>query len=176
MTIIRLATIKVLKYINSLSQKESKSIGFIPNIAYEAAITGEKHGIRWSLTCNDKIWVCEENGDLVGFLMMSYGSVAKVNQICIQDDARLIERGRKLLDEGIKHGLSVGRDTFGCGCADDLESNLFWKAMNWYKVGERKGISHMNTWKESSDRKVNIYRYCYNGLFLPHHFEHQGDE
>jgi hypothetical protein len=37
--------------------------------------------------------------------------------------------------------------------------------MGWVKVGERKGISHKNTWKESSKRKINIYRYQTNSLF-----------
>ena len=32
-------------------------------------------------------------------------------------------------------------------------------------VGSRMGISHKNTWKESSKRKVNIYRYQTNSLF-----------
>jgi hypothetical protein len=37
--------------------------------------------------------------------------------------------------------------------------------MGWVKVGERKGISHKNTWKETSKRVVNIYRYQTNSLF-----------
>ena len=52
---IRLAEISDLKYIHHLSKKESHSIGFIPKIAYESAITGKKTGHRWSDTCNDKL-------------------------------------------------------------------------------------------------------------------------
>ena len=163
---IKLATLDDLKYIKSLSNKESKSIGFIPLIAYESAITGIKKSIhRWSDKCNDKLWICTENDDSVGFLMVSYGSVAKINQIVLQEDARKIQRGKALLKEGIEHGLKKGIYDFGCGCADDLESNLFWKAMGWTKVSERKGISYRNTWKESSDRKINIYRYQELSLF-----------
>jgi hypothetical protein len=36
-----------------LSKKESFSLGFIPKMAYEAAITGIKKGKRWSPVCND---------------------------------------------------------------------------------------------------------------------------
>lgn len=162
---IREAKLQDIPYIVSLSKKESFSLGFIPKSAYEAAITGYKGGKRWSNTCNDKLFVCEENGDLVGFVMFSYGKISKCNQICIQEDARLIERGKSLLSAAVSHGNLVGREDFACGCADDLASNFFWKQMGWVKVGTRQGISHKNTWKESSKRKVNIYRYQTSSLF-----------
>lgn len=165
--IVQPATLEDMKYITSLANKESKAIGFIPKSAYEAAISGKKPSIhRWSDTCNDRIFMCYENGDPVGFVMMSYGGRAKVNQIVIQSDARLIERGRRLLNAGIDHGITKGINDFGCGCADDLESNVFWQAMNWQKVGERKGIHFSNTYKESSDRKVNLYTFQTNSLFF----------
>ena len=162
---IRRATLEDMNYIVSLSKKESFCLGFIPKTAYEAAITGFKGGKRWSNTCNDKMFVCVENNDLVGFVMFSYGKYAKVNQICIQEDARLIQRGQALLSAGISHGNLRGIEDFSCGCADDLPSNFFWKQMGWVKVGERQGISHKNTWKETSKRKVNIYRYMTSSLF-----------
>lgn len=164
--IIRPATLNDLKYINHLAKVENHALGFIPNTAYEAAITGEKLGKRWSNVCNDKLWVCEENGDLVGFLLMSYGQWAKVNQIAIQEDARLIERGKALLDAGMDHGIKMGRQDFVCGCADDLPSNQFWQGVGWKQLGQRQGISHKNTWKETSDRKVNIYHRQLNSLFF----------
>ena len=163
---IRLAVVEDIPYIVSLSKKETFCLGFIPKMAYEAAITGCKTGKRWSTTCNDRLFVCEENGDLVGFVMFSYGNPSKCNQICIQEDARLIERGQALLSAGISHGNLVGIDDFACGCADDLPSNFFWQKMGWVQVGERKGVSHKNTWKESSKRKINLYRYQTNSLFV----------
>jgi hypothetical protein len=163
--VIRLATLLDLPYIVSLSKKESFCLGFIPKSAYEAAITSFKGGKRWSNTCNDRLFVCEENGDLVGFVMFSYGNPSKCNQICIQEDARLIERGQALLSAAISHGNLRGIEDFACGCADDLPSNIFWKRMGWIKVGERKGISHKNTWKETSKRTINIYRYQTSSLF-----------
>lgn len=162
---IRGAQLSDLPYIVALANTESLALGFIPKPAYEAAITGHKSGKRWSTTCNDRIFVCEENGDPVGFVMFSYGRISKCNQIAIQSDARLIERGRALLSAAVAHGNLMGRQDFSCGCADDLPSNLFWQQMGWVKVGERRGISHKNTWKESSKRKVNIYRFQTNSLF-----------
>ena len=163
---IRSAEIKDIPYIVSLANKESMCLGFIPKPAYEAAITGIKTGKRWSTTCNDKLFVCEENNDLVGFVMFSFGKVSKVNQICIQSDARLIERGKALLNAGIAHANLRGIEDFACGCADDLASNFFWLQMGWVKAGERLGISHKNTWKQSSKRKINLYRYQTNSLFV----------
>lgn len=163
--IVRFASIDDLKYIVDLSKKESRSIGFIPKMAYESAITGSKKGRRWSDVCNDRLAVVENNGDLVGFCLASFGRSGsrsrrgKIAQICIQEDAREIDRGRHLLSHIIYYARTVGCTNMGCGCADDLESNFFWKAMGWKLVSARKGISYANTWKETSKRKVNIYHY-----------------
>ncbi len=161
----RFAKIEDLKYIVDLSKKESFSLGFIPKIAYEAAITGIKTGKRWSDICNDKLIVIECNGDLVGFCLASFGQIksavrtGKIAQICLQIDARLMARGKLLLDYVIKYGESLYVTRWSCGCADDLESNLFWQTMGFIKVKTRMGISHKNTWKETSTRVINIYLY-----------------
>jgi len=168
----RLAKINDLKYILDLSKKETNSIGFIPKMAYESAITGIKTGDRWSNVCNDKLFVIECNKDLVGFCLASFGKgknlpIGKIAQICIQTDARKILRGKMLLDCVTNYGEKVYTFRWQCGCADDLESNIFWKAMNWTKISDRKGIAHTNTWKQTSKRKVNIYRYDKMDFLLP---------
>lgn len=168
-----------IPYIVDLCKKETHSIGFIPKMAYESAITGIKTGKRWSDICKDKLWVCDCNGDLVGFVLASFGRdsfarrIGKIAQICLQTDARMMMRGRLLLDAAVEYGKGVGTFRWGCGCADDLESNLFWQCMGWTKIGERKGISHMNTWKQTSDRKVNIYRFDLMDLFIGSNFQNQ---
>ena len=170
--LVRFATIKDINYILDLSKKESKSLGFIPKMAYESAITGIKKGDRWSNVCNDKLWVCECNGDLVGFVLASFGKTnaiwknGKIAQICLQTDARMMQRGRLLLDKVINYGQKIGTLSFSCGCADDLPSNLFWQTMGWIKIGKRNGISHKNTWKQTSKRIVNIYRFDPYDIFL----------
>jgi len=170
--VVRFANLNDIKYILSLSQKESQSIGFIPKMAYESAITGIKKGDRWSEKCNDKLFIIECNGDLVGFCLASFGvrtiigKLGKIAQICLQVDARLMDRGRLLLDSVTRYGASVGTHRWSCGCADDLPSNLFWQCMGWIKAGDRNGISHTNTWKQTSKRKVNIYRLDPFDMFL----------
>ena len=155
---VRPATLADIKYIVSLSKGESNAIGFIPKAAYETAITGIKKGKCWSNKSNTKLWVVEENGDLLGFLLMSFGKVARINQICIQPDARQVERGKLMLQEGTQwarneHGLY---EMTAC-CANDLESNKFWKALDFVQVGTRNGKAWNNTWNETSDRLINIY-------------------
>jgi len=162
--VIRFAEIKDVPYVVDLSKKESFSLGFIPKMAYTSAITGIKTGKRWSPVCNDKMWVCECNGDLVGFVLASFGRInakeriGKVAQICLQTDARKLERGKMLLNAVLEYGKSINVSAFSCGCAHDLDSNMFWSAMGWEKIGERMGISCKNTWKQTSDRVVNIYK------------------
>lgn len=162
---VRQAVVVDLPYVISLSKKENHSLGFIPKMAYESAITGIKTGDRWSNVCNDKLFVIECNKDLVGFCIASFGipnsisKKGKIAQICLQTDARKFLRGRKLLDAVIEYGKTQGTFAFSAGCADDLESNLFWRAMGWIKIGSRFGISHKNTWKQTSKRVINVYRY-----------------
>lgn len=170
--IVRFANLKDLIYVIDLSKKESQSIGFIPKMAYESAITGIKKGDRWSDVCNDKLFIIECNKELVGFCLASFGRIGgigklgKIAQICLQTDARLLQRGRLLLDNVIEYGKSVGTFRWSCGCADDLPSNIFWQSMGWIKLTERNGISHKNTWKQTSKRKVNIYRLDPFDIFL----------
>jgi len=166
---IRLANLEDLKYIDSLSKKESKSIGFIPKARYEAAIVGRRLKEKEKPTCNDKLLICYENDEPVGFLIASNGKdvatkVAKVHQICIQEDARLIERGKALLNYWIDFCSKIGIFDYSCGCAEDLDSNLFWKAMGWEHIDTRMGIFY-GTSKQSSKRIVNIYRYETDTLF-----------
>jgi hypothetical protein len=169
-TIVREAVLEDIKYIVSLSKKESLSLGFIPKMAYESAITGIKTGKRWSPVCNDKLFVCTVNDDLVGFCLASFGKrnaiyrKGKIAQICLQEDARKFERGKQLLSVIVKWGKSIGTLSFDAGCADDLESNFFWQAMGWELAGTRMGIGHKNTWVQTSKRKINIYNYDPNWL------------
>jgi len=159
--IIKPATLDDLKYIDSLAKGESKSLGFIPKARYEASIVGRRMKEPSQPACNDKLIMCFENDDPVGFVL---GSQTKVHQIVLQEDARMLERGKALLKEYIDDSLIKGYRTFSCGCADDLESNVFWKAMGWDKVSERNGI-YYGTSKQSSKRKINNYIYVVDGLF-----------
>lgn len=159
-TTIRPATLDDLKFILSLMDKESRAIGFVPKQRYESAITGERQDGPW--TCRDKIWIAEVNDDLVGFVYATYGRSAKVTQVCIQEDARKIERGKLLIEAVQNHAVRSGLISASCGCANDLESNAFWNAIGWEQVGIRKG-QYIDGRK--TDRVVNVYHKQFGGLF-----------
>lgn len=162
--LIRPATLNDLTYVVSLSKQESHALGFIPKMAYESAVTGIKTGKRWSNVCRDVLLICEENEDPVGFLLGGQGRIGKINQICLQPDARRFERGRALISHYVDASSQNGIQDFGCGCADDLESNQFWEAMGWLLLGQRFG--KQDGWRETSDRRVNLYRYQINSLLF----------
>lgn len=178
--IIKRATLEDLKYIESLAKKESQSIGFIPKVRYEAAIIGKRIREAAQPNCNDKLYMCFEDNEPVGFVLgssgkKSKGAIAKVSQICIQEDARLLERGKGLLNAFTWDCENRGIFDFQCACADDLDSNLFWKAMGWELIGQRKGRHYSNTWKDSSGRIVNLYMFRKNNLIRVGVREAEGD-
>ena len=74
---VREAILEDLTYVVHLSKLENKALGFIPKIAYEAAITGRKTGKRWSDTCNDKLFLIFANDDPVGFCLASFAATAR---------------------------------------------------------------------------------------------------
>ena len=162
---IRLATLADLDYVKHLANREGYAVGFVPSPAYEAAITGEKSGKRWSLTCNDRLWICEEAGDQVGFLLASFGAETRVTQIAVQEDARRLDRGLGLLDAAHAEGQARGIDGIRAGCADDLDSNAFWEAMGFTHYGTRLGVHYES--KRESTRHVNVWRKNASQLWLP---------
>ena len=146
--IIRDATLSDMKYITSLVKDESEQVGFIPDTRYEQIITNPKP--------SQSLILPFENRDPVGFLYGSYfkGSM-KIQQICIQEDARLFYRATKLLDYLLSeyqiHYISLR-------CADDLEANEFWKSLDFTYLDCVSGGQIRN-------RKINYYGKVINGLF-----------
>lgn len=155
------ATIPDIKYIDWLRGKESEAIGFIPKIRYEMEITGERGG---------DIILAKENNDLVGFAYITYGPPlsAKIQQIAIQEDARRMIRATALVDEIATRARMRGCAEVGCRCAEDLESNEFWKALGFEQVSEGRGKSVYSRGKAKigkRNRLINIYRRP-SGLYL----------
>lgn len=122
---IRRATEADLKFIDDLRRKESEAVGFIPLERYRMEMDGRRNG---------RLWVAEENADLVGFAYCTYGDVGHIQQIAIRSDARLEERASALVIahdmESVRRGLSES----GCRVADDLEATRFWEALGFRGV------------------------------------------
>lgn len=158
---ITLASLTDIKYIDSLRKQESNSIGFIPIQRYEMEITGERNGT---------ILIIRENNDNVGFLYATHGTVSHIQQIAIQKDARLMERGKALIDKLQEISNQRNIRSMSCRCAQDLDSNHFWQALGFNLVGEVDSKSLLATGEEKfSKRKrlLNIYNRTQNGLWIP---------
>lgn len=148
------ATIPDIKYIDWLRGKESEAVGFIPKVRYEMEISGERGG---------DILLAKEDGDLVGFAYITYGTPysAKIQQIAIQEDARRMDRATALLDEIATRARARGCAEIGCRCAQDLEANKFWLQLGFEQTSDAMGKSVYSRGKEKLGRRgrhINIYR------------------
>ena len=122
MTTIHRATRADLSYIKHLGNKESEAIGFIPLQRYEI-----------EMDTQGTILVAKENDDYVGFLYATHNraGVTRIQQIAIQEDARLLERGKALVDAATKATDWL----VSCRCADELPSTTFWESLGFQHQG-----------------------------------------
>ncbi|MDD5701597.1 MAG: GNAT family N-acetyltransferase [Dehalococcoidales bacterium] len=157
--LIRKATLEDIAYIESLRRKESEAIGFIPKLRYEMEINGERHG---------SVLVIEEDGELVGFVYATHGNITThIQQIAIQEDARRMDRASALVEYLMQASPLI---QVSCRCAQDLESNEFWKALGFNLVGVIDSKSMYSVGKDKRSRRgrqLNIFCKAVNGLWLP---------
>lgn len=160
--LIRLATLLDIPYIDHLRKQEGEALGFIPLRRYEMEISGERHG---------SIIVCEENGDLVGFVYATHNSagVTHIQQVAVQEDARRMDRASALV-------LATQRRTdwlMSCRCAAELESTHFWNALGFKVLDEVAPKSGYGRWRDKATlptrRKRTILRFQkeVGGLWQP---------
>lgn len=133
---------ELIKFVGSAAKIDAHAIGFITYAAYE-----EAHA-------RNRIIILRRNNDLCGFILYSVNRQreCRILQIWVRHDARIIENGRALL-EWLEREIA---DTNNCWClrcwvAQDLESNLFWRAMQFEYRGWRWGPA-------KNARKHNLYR------------------
>lgn len=160
-------------YMEKLRRNDSHALGFIPYSAFEENIR------------KNRVIIETEGNEPCGFLIWSKMKIRiKILMICIQNDARRIEHATNLL-----RGVLELKDAWDClyfqlRCADDLESNKFWKDCGFTHItqvdgGRRKQVidkPHGNTIDALVDsligdealanfqkakityRKINVYR------------------
>jgi N-acetylglutamate synthase-like GNAT family acetyltransferase len=161
-TDIRLATLADLSYIEHLRRQESDAIGFIPIQRYEMEIDGRRHGT---------MLLAFENDDPVGFIYATHNraGVTHIQQVAVQEDARMLERG-KLLVDGVTKELDW---LVSCRCAADLESTNFWEALGFnlldsvppksvYGLGKDKA-----TQPTKRRREISRFQRIVGGLWAP---------
>jgi GNAT superfamily N-acetyltransferase len=141
-----------IAFIDKLQKENSQAVGFIQRTIWDKYVFGGER--------NFVVFICEKNGDTVGYVLLTPGKGAntytRIQQIAVRDDARRLDYGSAL--------IAVVRDfceTFNrCGsrlrCRQDLESNKFWKALGFqrYGVWEKGKINHVGM-KVSND--INLW-------------------
>lgn len=118
---------------------------------------------------NFVVLICEANNDVVGYVLITPATggfkYAKIQQICVRNDARRLYYGKALLDVCTQFCEMFGRIGFTLRCRTDLDSNLFWKSLGFenYAVWEKGKFNHVG-FKASQD--INLWKIDLNKNIL----------
>lgn len=146
--LIRTAVKADQSYIDKQQKENSFAVGFIQRTVWDKYVFGGER--------NFVVFVCEKNGDQVGYILLTpgkkVGAHAKIQQIVIQQDARRLEYGTLLLDAVREFCKETGRKGVTLRCRKDLEANSFWEALGFkiYATWEKGKINHVG-FKASND-------------------------
>jgi ribosomal protein S18 acetylase RimI-like enzyme len=117
-----------LRYVVDLARKNSDALSFIPEPRLEEY---ERAG---------QILTSSENDEPCGFLVFGAGrEVMRVYQACIQYDSRRRDHGLALVRRLVDIASRRGVQGISLWCANDLESNDFWRAAGFTFAGQREG-------------------------------------
>ena len=158
---VRTSTIKDMLLVDKLQKENSYAVGFIQKTIWEDYVWGGKR--------NFIVLICEANNDAVGYVLITpaRGSYkyAKIQQICVRNDARRLYYGKALIEVCRDFCETFARIGFTLRCRTDLDSNLFWKNLGFenYGVWEKGRINHVG-FKASDD--INLWKIDLNKNIL----------
>lgn len=117
-----------VKYADQLARLNSEALSFIPRPRLmEYAERGQ-------------VLIASENGEPAGFLIFGVGwPQMRIYQACIQYDARRRHHGLTLVAAVIEQAIRGGCSDVRLWCADDLDSNDFWREAGFAYKGSRRG-------------------------------------
>jgi predicted GNAT family N-acyltransferase len=150
---VRTSTIKDMLLVDKLQKENSNAVGFIQKSVWEKYVWGGER--------NFIVLICEANNDAVGYVLITPGmsayKYAKIQQICVRNDARRLYYGKALISVCTDFCQKFGRVGFTLRCRTDLESNNFWKNLGFekYATWEKGKINHVG-FKASND--INLYK------------------
>ena len=102
-----------------------------------------------------------ENNEPCGYLVFGNGwPILKIYQCCIQVDARRAHQAAILIKALIETAQKWRCSSISLWCAEDLDSNSFWRAMRFKQVGQRDV-------QNKRGRKHNGWVYWLSDLFEP---------
>jgi ribosomal protein S18 acetylase RimI-like enzyme len=116
-----------VKYADDLAKKNSEALSFIPRPQLE------------NYARRGRLLVAHENGDPCGFLIHGNGPVIKIYQACVQYDARRREHGLEMVRRLVEKAIAQQATYISLWCADDLDSNSFWRDAGFHFAGQRPG-------------------------------------
>lgn len=162
--IVRNACASDMLFIDKLQKDNSYAVGFIQKTVWEKYVFGGER--------NFVVFVCEKNGDPVGYILVTpglgIGRHIKIQQIAVRDDARRLDYGSALIAVVREFCTTFGRSGATLRCRTDLDSNNFWRALGFTKYGtwEKGKVNHVG-FKASLD--INLWRIdlTENQLLLP---------
>ena len=143
-----------LDFIVDLHKRNSASLGFIPKPAMKKFVE------------DGQVFLKDEGGLYAGYFII--GSTnrnnLKIYQACVEEDLRKLQYGKELFKEVIEHGLTYNCESITLRCRENLNSNIFWKALgcNLLYLDERqtqrtkKGV---NVWeyKIKNKKQLNLF-------------------
>lgn len=156
MTLIRSAVESDLMAIDSLRKKDGDCLGFLPLMKLEHIVrrTLDRGRARWRY---ESLWVCEDNGDLTGYVLAGFHREgAKIEQICVRQDARRMERALALERVVADESTARLKPRIRCRVAADIESNLFWRAIGYVPVTTVTS-TWLNQRESKSRRPIVVY-------------------
>lgn len=158
-TLVREAVEGDWGYIETLRRRESDALGFVPKDRYLSVIEKRpSYGRdRWRY---ENVWTTEDNGDTTGFCYASFPvrtGVAKLWQVCVQEDARRWHRALLLVETVERQARERGLHTVEARVAADLEANLFWMAAGYEPVAEERS-TYLARSASKCGRMIVLYR------------------
>jgi len=118
--------VEILKFLDYLQKREKDALGFLPWAAFEQAL--EK----------GRVLLCYDNDDPAGYLIHGpVRPVTKIYQTVVCDDVRRILHGTALVEAVTERANAGHARRISLHCAEDLEANKFWEALEFKKTGQR---------------------------------------
>ena len=138
------STNATLDYVVNLHKKNSASLGFIPYPRIKQYID------------NNQVFIEDDGGDNAGYIVVGNGkkdNILRVYQACVEQDLRRLTLGKKLFQKVIGFGKKNDCDSVLLRCRENLQSNLFWKALGC-------DFLHLDRKQTQRTKKgVNVWRY-----------------
>lgn len=159
--VVRNGTPSDIAFVDKMQKENSNAVGFIQRTIWDKYVFGGER--------NFFVLVCEKNGDMVGYTLVTSGKsfydYVKIQQIAVREDARRLEYGSALVEVIRIFCKQYGRLGARLKCRIDLEANLFWSALGFTKVGVWQKGKRNHVGFEASD-DINIWQIDLNDVLI----------